>query len=172
MTEQHIQEQLSRAFVKAIAANAGIILREYDLDYGLDGKFADVDYEEDDYGHKRYSETGFGIDFQLKATTNIISKDGFLIYDLESKNYNDLVKTNIGTPRILIIYSMPENRSLWIETTENEMIMRKCAWWCSLKGQPKTKNRETQRIKIPRDNLLTTEKLVKLIHLAKDGEDL
>jgi len=98
MTEQHIKEQISRAYAKAIAARAGIVLREYDgLDYGLDGRFSDVEY---DIGRKRYVESGFGIDFQIKATTNILPKGDKLLYDLEAKKCRDLIKTKIGTPRI------------------------------------------------------------------------
>ena len=95
MTNESIKEQLSLAFVKAIAANAGIIMKEYKVDYGLDGGFCDVDIYEDSEGHKRYYETGFGIDFQLKSTTNIRLERGFLVYDLEAKNYNDLVRNNV-----------------------------------------------------------------------------
>ena len=80
MTEEHIKEQLSRAYVKAIAANAGLILREYDQDYGLDGKFSDIYFDKNSLGKLRYCENGFGIDFQLKATTNIVAKNGYLIW--------------------------------------------------------------------------------------------
>lgn len=172
MTEQHIKEQLSRAFVRAISANAGFILRKYEVDYGLDGKFSDVVYEEDCTGHKRYSENGFGIDFQLKATTNIVPKDGYLIYDLEAKNYNDLVKTCVGTPRILIVYSMPKDRNQWLEISQQAIILKKCAWWCSLKGLPSTKNNIKKRIKIPDSQLLTTQELSRLINLVKGGAEL
>lgn len=172
MTEQHIKEQLSRAFVKAIAANAGFILREFDVDYGLDGKFSDVDFEEDVSGHKRYCENGFGIDFQLKATTNITPKDGYLTYDLEAKNYNDLVKVNVGTPRILIVYSMPKGRDEWLKISTESVILKKCAWWCSLKGQPPTTNDQKKRIRIPDNHLLTTQELSRLISCVEGGVEL
>ena len=72
MTEQHIKEQISRAYAKVIVASVGIVLREYDIDYGLDGRFSDVEY---DVKRRRYMENGFGIDFQIKATTNVIHRD-------------------------------------------------------------------------------------------------
>jgi hypothetical protein len=172
MTEQHIKEQLSRAFVKAIAADAGFILREYELDYGLDGKFSEVEYNIYDEGHKRFCETGFGIDFQLKATTDIEHKNEHIIYDLEAKNYNDLVKTNVGTPRILILYLMPKERNEWLKVNSSSTTMQKCAWWCSLKGGLPTSNSQSKRIKIPDGNLLTPAELCKLISRVKEGVDL
>jgi len=173
MTEEQIKEQLSKAFVTALAADAGFILRDFGgIDYGIDGKFCDVIITEDENGKKRYSENGFGIDFQLKASTNIKTKNGLLIYDLESKNYNDLVKTNIGTPRILIVYSMPEDRNEWLKIDRNQTILKKCAWWCSLRGQEPTTNKRKKRIEIPENNILTTKELQRLINLVKEGENL
>jgi hypothetical protein len=172
MTEEHIKEQLSKAFAKAIAATAGFIFREHDVDYGFDGRFSDVDYDVDCNGHKHFSENGFGIDIQIKATTNIVPKEGYLIFNLEAKNYNALVKTNIGTPRMLIVYSMPKDRSLWLTATPESVTLRKCAWWCSLKGQSPTPNSYRKCIRIPSDNLLTAEELCNLISRVKGGEEL
>ena len=136
VTEAHIKEQISSAYAKAIAAQAGVIFREYSsIDYGFDGKFSEVFYDEE---NKRYSESGFGIDVQIKATTNITSENGKLIYDLEVKNYRDLIKTNVGTPRILIVYS----------------------------------NKDTIRVEIPDNQLLTPSELLRLIEKVKVGASL
>lgn len=170
VTEAHIKEQISSAYAKAIAAQAGVIFREYSsIDYGFDGKFSEVFYDEE---NKRYSESGFGIDVQIKATTNITSENGKLIYDLEVKNYRDLIKTNVGTPRILIVYSMPEDKKEWVTVTTEQTILKKCAWWCSLKGKPKTNNKETIRVEIPDNQLLTPSELLRLIEKVKVGASL
>jgi hypothetical protein len=169
MTEQHIKEQISRAYAKAIAASVGIILREYDIDYGLDGRFSDVEY---DVERRRYMENGFGIDFQIKATTNVIHRDDKVLYDLDVKNYRDLIKTAIGTPRILIVYSMPKKSDEWITVSDEDTILRRCAWWCSLKGFDDTENDETKRIELPVSQRLTPSELQRLIERVKEGADL
>ncbi|KPU42148.1 hypothetical protein OXPF_39270 [Oxobacter pfennigii] len=170
MTEEHIKEQISRAYAKAIAARAGIVLREYEgLDYGLDGRFSDVQY---DTGRKRYVESGFGIDFQIKATTNILPKGNKLFYDLEVKNYKDLIKTKIGTPRILIIYSMPKQSEKWITVSDEDTVLKRCAWWCSLKGRDDTENEKKKRIEFPVSQKLTPDELRRLIECVKAGADL
>lgn len=169
LTEQVIKEQLSRAYTESISAYAGIMCSKPQYDYGIDGTFQDVEY---DAVYKRYSETGFGIDFQLKASVNVTNKKGYIIYDLEVKNYRDLIKTKIGTPRILILYSLPRDRSTWIEHLSDGMIMRKCAWWCSLKGMNDVNNKEKIRITIPENQILTSSELIRLMSKVKGGADL
>jgi len=169
LTEQHIKEQLSRAYAKAISARAGIVFREHDVDYGLDGRFSDVEYDSD---RKRFVESGFGIDFQIKATTNIVPKGTKVLYDLEVKNYKDLIKTSVGSPRILIIYSMPKQPSEWLTITNDCAILGRCAWWCSLKGQDNTENKSKKRIELPASQRLTPDELQRLIDCVKEGAEL
>ena len=172
MTDEHIKEQLSKAYANVIAANAGIIYRDYaNQDYGFDGRFSDVDVNYVNH-HGRYSENGYGIDFQLKATTNVLTKNGMIYYDLEVKNYCDLIRTDIGSPRILILYVMPKDREKWLELCPDGTTMRKCAWWCSLRGWAKTNNKDKIRIEIPEKQLLTSEELKRLIDLVKGGDIL
>lgn len=173
MTLQHIKEQISKAYVNAIAANAGILFKDNgNLDYGMDGKFSDVDVYLDNSNHCRFSENGFGIDIQLKATVNAQVKNGKILYDLEMKNYLDLIRTDIGTPRILIIYSLPKEREKWIEIHQDKTIVQKCAWWCSLRGEPHKVNKSKIRIAIPENQMLTSDELKNLIERVRGGEFL
>ena len=64
MTEAHTKELISKAYVNALAARVGMTVANSSLDYGFDGTFKDIEY---DAATKEYGETGFGIDFQLKA---------------------------------------------------------------------------------------------------------
>lgn len=166
MTEEHTKEQLSVAYAQAISAYAGLSFQEYSSDYGLDARINDIQYSSD---RKRYWQTGFGIDIQLKATINAKIKSGIIIYDLEVKNYKDLIQLNIGTPRILILFVLPKNRNDWVQVSCNEMKLEKCAYWCSLKGLPDTKNGQKVRIKIPETQVLTAEELVRLMDMVKRG---
>jgi len=169
MTEAHIKELISRSYVNALAARACMSVATSSLDYGFDGTFKDIEY---DARTRLYSETGFGIDFQLKATVNALPQNGVIKYSLEAKNYHKLIKTKVGTPRILIVYSMPRQDDLWLTVNKEETLFRKCAWWCSLKGLPEVNNKERVLVKIPISQQLTPEVLSELMGKVKAGADL
>ena len=169
MTEAHTKELISRAYVNAIAARAGMTVAISSLDYGLDGTFKDIEY---DARTREYSETGFGIDFQLKATVNAHPKNEVIKYSLEVKNYHKLIQSHVGTPRILIVYSMPREEDLWLTVKEEESSFRKCAWWCSLKGYPDVDNKKRVVIDIPLSQQLTPEKLAEMMKRVKEGAAL
>lgn len=169
MFESHIKEELSKSYANAISAAAGISCQFYERDYGQDGAFEDVAYYED---RKAYRQTGFGIDFQLKATINAIAQNGGYSYDLEIKNYLDLIDTNVGRPRILVLYILPKEKGEWVKVTNSETLLKKCAYWCSLRGLPRVNNKEKVRIHIPESQLLTVEELKRLMENVKGGDVL
>lgn len=166
VTEAHTKELISRAYVNALAARVGMTVATSSLDYGFDGTFKDIEYNEQT---KEYSETGFGIDFQLKSTINAIPDKGVIKYHLEVKNYHKLIQSRVGTPRILIVYSMPREENLWLTVNEEETTFRKCAWWCSLKGYPEVENKKEIVINIPFSQQLTPEKLAEMMKRVKEG---
>lgn len=167
MTEAHIKEDISMAYIKQIAAYAGLSCSDENRDYGIDGYINDIEYSAD---RKRHWQTGFRIEFQLKSTINAKSKNGVILYDLEAKNYRDLISTYVGANRILILYIMPREREKWLEFTNEQTILKKCAVWCSLRGLPDIDNKKTVRIHIPENQILTSEELVKLMRCVKRGE--
>lgn len=169
MTEEHIKEQISVSYAKAISAYAGISFNVIEQDYGMDGSFRDVEYIEE---YKRHCETGFNIDCQIKSTINAEIIDDEVVYDLEVKNYRDLIKTNVGTQRILVLYLLPRDKNEWIMFEDDSILLKKCAWWCSLKGKPNVNNKDRVRVKIPVNQRLTSNELVRLMNLVKGGAEL
>lgn len=169
MTDAHIKEELSFAYTQAISAYAGMGCEQRRRDYGIDGSIHEIVYSK---YRKRYVESGHSIDFQLKATVNAKIKNGIILYDLEVKNYRDLIDTEVGTPRILILYSMPKEKEKWIELLDNEVKLQKCTYWCSLKGFPDVPNKKRIRIKIQEKNRLTPEQLIQLMQKVRGGMEL
>lgn len=161
---QHIQEGLSKAYVSAIAHRAGFGLSKPEFDYGIDGTVTEITRLSG-----RYSESGYKLDYQLKASVNVTKTGGEIVFPLEAKNYNDLVEEFVGTPRILIVYSMPQDEGVWLETSGEALILRHCAWWISLKGKEKTTNTDTKTVHIPEANILDVEGLKSLMALVKNG---
>ncbi len=169
MTEAHTKEQISRSYMGVLAACAGMTISTASQDYGIDGTFKDVEY---DPAAKEYSETGYGIDYQLKATVNASVKNGVIKYSLEMKNYRKLIQTRVGTPRILVVYAMPKETNKWVAVNKDETTLQKCAWWCSLKGKPEVNNKERVTVSIPVNQQLTPESLKEMMDKVKDGVEL
>jgi hypothetical protein len=169
LTDQHIEEGLSRAYVRAIASRAGVNIGGLEFDYGMDGTFRTI------YVINRRRVTGgFSIDFQLKASTRWILDDIHIRYDLEAKTYNDLVtRSNIprAAPLILVLLCLPVNPEQWLENNEEQLVLRKCCYWTRLVGT-QTNNTESHRIRIPRDQLLTSESLTSMLRLVENGVSL
>ena len=166
ITEEHVKENLSRAYVEAVIARAGFSYAESKNDYGIDGTIKEVIYNK---RRKQYTDSGFNLDFQLKATVNAEVRGCEIVYDLRVKNYIDLIDEEIGTPRILILYSLPDISTKWLENSPDSLIMRNGAWWVSLRGQPDVDNKESVRIKIPLRNFLSVEELKRIMQCVKEG---
>lgn len=64
---------------------------------------------------------------------------------------------------------MPREKDMWLTVNNEETLLRKCAWWCSLKGYPEVENKERVVIDIPLDQQLTPEVLVQLMQRVKEG---
>jgi hypothetical protein len=163
LTENHIKEGLSRAYILAVAHRAGFNCSLREFDYGIDGTFHDVKIRDG-----RRVESGFSIDFQAKASEGCVMEDEELVYDLEAKSHRDLTEP-AGTARILIVLALPRDPDDWLRISPDALTMKRCAWWISLRGQPTTANKETQRIRISRASTLDVRSLTEMMRRVKAG---
>jgi hypothetical protein len=167
--EEHIKEGLSRAYVQAIASRAGFNISHSELDYGVDGTISQIQII-----NKRRVESGFRLDYQLKASTRWSIEGNDIIYDLEAKTYNDLAIRNKAAraiPLLLILLCLPQNALDWLETTEEQMLLRRSCYWTIMAGD-RTDNVRQIRIRIPRAQLLTPDSLRTLLEHVERGETL
>ncbi|MHC5673753.1 DUF4365 domain-containing protein [Nostoc sp.] len=91
---------------------------------------------------------------------------------MEAKTYNDLVirrNFRMAVPCILILFALAPDSSQWLTYDEDEMRLRGSCYWEYISGKPTT-NRQSVRIKIPRQQRLTPESLLDLIEKVKTGE--
>lgn len=165
ITLSHTQEQLTRAHLYGLAGTAGVNLSiERSHDYGVDGSFHPVFVR----GNRRV-ETGFPIQFQAKSTINWDHKDGLIVYDLATKNYNDLVsRSEEEVTLMLVLLALPKETVDWHVAGGSETIMRRCWFWHVLSGTAKGTEDGTVRIKIPDGQLLTPTSLNQLLNEEKD----
>jgi hypothetical protein len=67
---------------------------------------------------------------------------------------------------------LPAEESQWSTQTEDELIVRHCAYWMSLKGMAATTNRRVIRILIPRTNVFSIAALAGMMKRVKEGGGL
>ncbi len=80
----------------------------FDLDYGFDGTVRSIRAR-----GSRLVTQGLAVDFQLKASINCLIESEYIIYDLDVKNYNDLIERRLssnGIPCILLLKTLPASR--------------------------------------------------------------
>ena len=170
LTENHRKESLSRAYVQAIAGHAGLNIKlEQNVqqhDYGVDGtirRISLVDGERED--------TGFCLDFQVKATIQWKCEGDDVIYRMKASSYNKIVRQNNRTralPRILILMCLPRDPTAWLDTDEERLLLRKCSYWKRLVGDPTEDSHCT--IRIPRSNRLDSDAVKSLLAKVESGE--
>ena len=142
MSPNLIQEQLSMAYARAVIFGAGFRLSRPEIDdHGIDGTILDPDRR----GVDR-------VDFQIKATTQYRIANGVVVYDLRVEDYNRLIIED-DVPRILILYIMPEDANMWLAQNDDELCLRKCAYWISLMGMNRSQNSSTVRVSAPLGNV-------------------
>jgi hypothetical protein len=156
------QEQFANAFLVTIAAVAGFTVTK-----------PDVDHDSVDWTIASRLPRRPKIDIQMKSRrVEDTDKDDLIRYDLKRKNYDDLILTDLLTPRLLFLVLVPPDIGNWLELTPDQLVLRRCAYWVSLAGQPASNNENTVRVSVPRANLLNVASLERLMQRANDQEPL
>jgi len=174
MTEEQKQEQISRFFAGAIVAHAGHVFQFGANDVGGVDASIRKTLRYDRKKGERILFSGNSVDVQLKSTTErgitrTINKDGdpIIAFDLEAKNYNDLIvrkklrAVNEMNPLVLFLIVFPEDRNDWISlnfdnhSAGNELVLNGAAYWFYPEGDlPVVENIRTKRIFISPKNIV------------------
>jgi hypothetical protein len=117
----------------------------------------------------RRIESGYRVDVQAKSTTLARLDATHLRHDLDVATYETLRYAQAGCPRLLVVLALPEDEARWLEQSEQELLLRRAAYWRSLRGSPATTNRKSVRVAIPRTNLFTVQALLAIMNRIKAG---
>ena len=159
MNEKLFEEDLSISYLRAIAAQAQVT---FELNH------RDEDSKDVDLKQQTVNDSGepFNVEFsvQLKATYTLDDETSDSIkYPLRVKNYNDLCQKGC-TDIILCLLVLPKDQ------TPNDLILKRCMYWVSLKGKSPSSNTTTVTIDIPKKNIMSVETLKQMIHkIANEG---
>jgi Domain of unknown function (DUF4365) len=144
------QEALSRAYVRVIAAQAGVMCADVTPDFGIDMYLRDVEEDSGTFG-----DVGPQVDLQLRTATGAEVRDVEVAYDIDIRTYNRLRRTPVHRPCFLVLLVLPADESLWVSQSVEELVVRRCAYWFSLEGMGPTTNQATIRITTPRTNVFS-----------------
>jgi hypothetical protein len=164
LTQSHQQEALSRAYVQAIAARAGMTFSLPSNDYGIDLTLNEIEVR-----GARWGESGHKLDVQAKSTTKAHVRKTGIKYNMEVQAYEDLRVLQTGCPRILVLLVLPQDERKWCEQTEDKLVLRRCAYWLSLRGLPRTSNRKTVQVAIPKTQVFSAAALRAMMKRIKAG---
>ena len=68
------------------------------------------------------------------------------------EDYNRLIR-DLEIPRVLILFTMPDDDAEWLAQSDDELCLRRCAYWVSLLGEGFSNNRSTVRVALPQANV-------------------
>ncbi|HVX13597.1 MAG TPA: DUF4365 domain-containing protein [Pirellulales bacterium] len=160
MTENDQKEELSRAYVQAVAATAGFAIYKP----SIDDESIDMGISAGSTGMERRPR----VELQLKCTAAEAPAERKISFPLKLKNYDDL-RIESSVPRILVVMLVPEKVSDWLTHSETELAVRRCAYWVSLLGMPESQNRSSVTVAIPRGNLFSVDGLRSIMSRINDG---
>ncbi len=164
--ELNIQkEQFSKAYVSAVAAQAGCNMARPDID---DDSIDVLLMAKDLRGCVR---TRAQIDIQLKCTASCSLDKHDISFALPLKNFNDL-RVDVIVPRLLVVVCVPQDCDDWTVQSEHELILRHCAYWYSLFDVAETDNTSTVTVHIPKKNIFSVEFLKTAMHKVANGQRL
>lgn len=165
MIDTKRKEELSFSYLNALCSYEGIALeiQKHDDD-GIDAII------------KKDVETSSGkykssLAVQLKASsTQWVDKAEYIKYPLKVKNFNDLTTRSV-IPQALFLFTLPKDEEAWIKHDIDQLIIRKCMYWCSFSGKGGSSNSSSVTIKIPKEQVVCPASLSDLlIKIAEEGK--
>ncbi len=154
-----VESELSYAYLHAVASHAGVAC-------AVSGRHADnrgVDAHLTAWGP--FEGGGFltevDVNVQLKATVKRPADDGeHLSFFLdEVSRYDDLRRETVSVPRILVVLFLPDDAQQWLHHSPEQLVLRRCAYWQSLRGAPATTNGSGVTVKLPKAQMFTPTSL-------------
>lgn len=146
-----VESELSYAYLHAVAASAGMSCKEGNRHEDNRGVDATVRAWGPFPGGGRI--TDLMLDIQLKATwQQPIETDTHISYDLRGiHRYEQLRKPTVTPHRFLVVLFLPAQNSEWLIHSVDQLVLRRCAYWVSLRNAPATTNSTAVTVHLPKN---------------------
>lgn len=167
LSENDIKEELSYAYVHAVASYAGFSCEPIRKDRDS----VDANVRAKGWLDESSKFASPALDLQLKATCEPTVVNGRIVFDLKMKNYDEL-RQRTQTPRLLVVLALPDARQEWLRFEPEQLIARRCCYWHSLIDEPDVENQSTRRIKIDQRQVFSPQALRRLLVKASRFEDI
>lgn len=171
--ENDVESELSYAYLHAVVCRSGGSCGQTTRLADNMGIDAQVDAEVARASLQWGARTSVSLKVQLKSTRQQPTDNGdSWSYPLDVKAYDDLRAETHATPRILVVLFLPTESDDWLDCTEEYLLLRRCAYWMSLRGMPVTSNKSQVTIHIPKVNVLSHGAMAKLFAELSRGNEL
>ena len=151
--ETAIKERLGHAIVDLIVSRAGCYTTQPPTDYrSVDVNIAPIS---DQVPHQ--------VDAQIKATTTLKIDGDHLKYSIPKKNYDDLRKTGLTIPRVLLVADLHLAADKWVSFSSTDIRFCKAVYWLDLHDFPTATQKQKVPVRIPVENVLSASNLVDLL---------
>ena len=166
MTPEQRKEELSRAYVHAVAARCGFAVGSWSQDQGC----VDVSIGAG-------SALGGGtledprLDLQLKCTSDVRHQtEDHIVWKLSRVHY-DKLRARSSIPKLLVVLVLPGTEPEWMEHSPEALVIRRCAYWLSMVGMPPITT-ESKVVHLPRTHVFSPEQLRSMMERVSRGEPL
>lgn len=167
-----IESELSYAYLHAVAAKAGMSCECSGRHTDKMGVDATVRAAEEFTPESVL--TDLSLDIQLKATIAApAEKNDRLSYFLKGRDRYDKLRTSaVSIHRILVVLFLPKDTDNWMHQTEEQLAIKKCAWWVSLRGAYETDNDSGVTVYLPRTQVFNVQSLRDIMTRLSKQEEL
>ncbi|GAB5545420.1 MAG: DUF4365 domain-containing protein [Sandaracinaceae bacterium] len=164
MTPEQRQEEISKAYLHAVAAKGGFAVGSWSQDHGcLDasvGAAATVGS-----GHLVRPK----VDIQLKATRRQdVERETFISWQLEIDHYDQL-RAPSHCPHLLVVLLLPEDVDQSIEHSAEQLVLRRCAYWVTMTGMEPVRDQRSKTVQLPKTQLFSPAALRDILEAVSQG---
>ena len=153
------KEQISKAYVLAVATKAGATIGEWNVD--KDG--VDVTLR----------RRQLMVDLQLKCTGSARTAGGDYAFDLDVPTFAKLTDPDRSAPAYLCLLIVPRALQAWLHHQSEALLLRCHGYWARMGTGTAPTGNGTTAIRLPRANLLDSDALEHMfeesLRMAHDG---
>lgn len=163
LTLSTMKEQLSIAYIEMLTAAAGCTVVDPKVDFDAIDMSIRSSVE---YSHR----LGPQLDVQLKCTSQAVIRQNHISWRIDERTHKLLTSKKRSAPIILALLIVPSDHNTWLDHNEARLLTESTMYWIAGVDIPVyPAGQETMTVEIPRENRLTRESLLGIMHEIGEG---